>query len=102
VNGPPTMRQPDPPERCPRCQLELRTHPLTECSRCGRWTNHLEPDGCCLDCNLGWTHCPEHGALEYASGRPHQKVSVFAALTTLRAHQIRHLQRRRTPASEKG
>jgi hypothetical protein len=84
-----------PPPACPRCHIPLRAHPLHECPTCSRWANHLEADGRCLDCNLGWTTCPQHGRLEYATGRPHQKVSGFAVLATLRAHQARTRRQRR-------
>ncbi|HEV8653150.1 MAG TPA: hypothetical protein VG276_28090 [Actinomycetes bacterium] len=71
---------------CPRCQVLLREHPLHECPSCHRWANHLEPDGRCLDCNLHWTHCPEHGRLEHA-GTNHQRVTAHQILTTLQQRQ---------------
>jgi len=72
--------------QCPRCQVPLREHPLHECPNCHRWANHLEPDGRCLDCNLGWTHCPTHARLEHA-GSDHRKVTAHEVLATFRQHQ---------------
>jgi hypothetical protein len=74
-----------PPQACPRCHLLLREHPLQECPSCHRHANHLEADGRCLDCNLGWTHCPTHARLEHA-GSAHRPVTAHQVLTTLRAH----------------
>jgi len=65
---------------------------LLQCPGCGWWTRHLQADGRCLDCNLGWTCCPQHVRLEWA-GSEHRRVTVREVLTTMRAHpdNVTHL-----------
>lgn len=58
---------------------------LLQCPGCGWYTRQLQPDGRCLDCNLGWTRCPQHARLEHA-GSDHRKVTAHEILTTMRAH----------------
>jgi len=59
---------------------------LLQCPGCGWFTRQLQPDGRCLDCNLGWTTCPQRMRLEWA-GSEHRRVTAHEVLTTMRAYE---------------
>jgi len=75
---------PPPLLECPRCHQQVTQVELLQCRSCHGYTHQLQPDGRCLDCHLGWTHCPTHARLEHA-GSDHKRVTAAEVLTTFRA-----------------
>lgn len=71
--------------------IGTETPHLRQCAGCGWWTRWLSGRGLCGHCSFGWSHCIDHGRLEWtdsldtpAEEGGHRRVAVHDVLTAPR------------------